>query len=57
VVPDCVLGVGPSMILAPASRCSGGVGRMDLWRFFRICAGPGCLHLACGPITGGLSVF
>ena len=33
---------------APGSRCLGGAGRMGLWRFLRICAGLGCLRLACG---------
>jgi len=33
VVVDCAQGVGPLMKPAPASRCSGGAGRMGLWRF------------------------
>jgi len=45
------------VVLRLPVRCSGGAGRLRLLRFQRICAVLGYLHLACGSLPGGCSVF
>jgi len=45
------------VVLRLPVRCSGGAGCLRLLRFRRICDVLGYLHLACGLLPGGCSVF